>query len=264
MDFRCGFAGAYRAAVRVQVGRDPRPHPRRFKLLTPTSVVGFHGLLSFGADYCTTASFSSRLKPWSDRKTRAGTISGNQGALEQQLSKLPQGNCFQLLLPASDPWSRYFRGFQSCSEDRAGRDVPFLAGNLEKFLAAARKRPEIGSISTPSTERAAKVLEVDREKAAEAKVYRSARFHRTIQGLHGRSVRQLLQRFWPYWQCMWRPKRPNVEYGKPRAVLCPQQRGERVPLSALMRFESRDGPEFTMRLQRVPVSADQWQRRARI
>jgi hypothetical protein len=35
-------------------------------------------------------------------------------------------------------------------EDRAGRDVPFLAHNLAKFMAAARKRPEIGSISPHS------------------------------------------------------------------------------------------------------------------
>jgi len=33
-------------------------------------------------------------------------------------------------------------------EDRAGRDVQFLSDNLDKFLGAARKRPEIGAIST--------------------------------------------------------------------------------------------------------------------
>jgi len=55
-------------------------------------------------------------------------------------------------------------------EDRAGRDVQFLASNLDKFLAAARKRPEIGSIGTtflPSVPQ--KFVDVDREKSAEAR-----------------------------------------------------------------------------------------------
>ena len=50
-------------------------------------------------------------------------------------------------------------------EDRAGRDVQFLANNLAKFLAAARKRPEIGLLSTtflPSVPQ--KFVNVDRDK----------------------------------------------------------------------------------------------------
>jgi HAE1 family hydrophobic/amphiphilic exporter-1 len=64
-------------------------------------------------------------------------------------------------------------------QDRAERDVQFLANNLDKFLAAARKRPEIGAISSsflPSVPQ--KFLEVDREKVlkqgvAVSDVYRS-------------------------------------------------------------------------------------------
>jgi HAE1 family hydrophobic/amphiphilic exporter-1 len=46
-----------------------------------------------------------------------------------------------------------------------GKDVPFLAGNLAKFLAAARMRPEIGTISTtfiPSVRQ--EFVQVDKEK----------------------------------------------------------------------------------------------------
>ena len=33
-------------------------------------------------------------------------------------------------------------------EDRAGKDIPFLAANVAKYMDAARKRPEIASINT--------------------------------------------------------------------------------------------------------------------
>ena len=39
-------------------------------------------------------------------------------------------------------------GFTIALEDRSGQDVEFLAKNLNAFLAPARKRPEIGFIST--------------------------------------------------------------------------------------------------------------------
>src|SRR5260370_25476461 len=39
-------------------------------------------------------------------------------------------------------------GFSGWVEDRSGGDVAFLDTNLQKFMAAARKRPEIGTINT--------------------------------------------------------------------------------------------------------------------
>ena len=50
-------------------------------------------------------------------------------------------------------------------EDRAGNDVQFLAKNLNTFLEAARKRPEIGRLNTtflPSVPQ--QFVEVDRDK----------------------------------------------------------------------------------------------------
>ena len=51
-------------------------------------------------------------------------------------------------------------------EDRAGKDVvKFLADNLSKFLAAARKRPELANVSTtflPSVPQ--EFINVDRDK----------------------------------------------------------------------------------------------------
>ena len=51
-------------------------------------------------------------------------------------------------------------------EDRAGRDVPFLSDNLDKFIAAAQKRPEIRMISTTFLPHVPqRFISVDRDKA---------------------------------------------------------------------------------------------------
>lgn len=51
-------------------------------------------------------------------------------------------------------------------EDRAGKDVPFLAANVQKFMAAASKRPEIapGMVSTFLPAVPQQFLNVDRER----------------------------------------------------------------------------------------------------
>src|SRR5271155_5889373 len=127
-----------------------------------TSVVGF-SLLSF-VRTTYNGFFFVTLKPWSSRETRAEQFQEIKVRLNKELSKLPQGTAFSFSPPAI-PGVGTSGGFQFVLEDRAGRDIPFLAGNLQKFLAAARKRPEIGSISTsflPSVPQ--EFLEVDRDK----------------------------------------------------------------------------------------------------
>jgi len=210
-----------------------------------TSVVGF-SLLSF-VRTTYNGFFFVTLKPWSSRETRAEQFQEIKVRLNQQLSKLPQGTAFSFSPPAI-PGVGTSGGFQFVLEDRAGRDVPFLAGNLEKFLAAARKRPEIGSISTsflPSVPQ--KFLEVDREKVLKQGVAISD-VYRTIQAFMGGLFINYFNDFGRTWQVYVEaeaPYRSNMENLGQFYVR--NNRGGSVPLSALMRFESRSGPEFTMR-----------------
>src|SRR5712672_1738004 len=147
-----------------------------------TSVVGF-SLLSF-VRTTYNGFFFVTLKPWGDRTTRAEQYQEMKAHLNQQLSKLPQGTVFSFSPPAI-PGVGTSGGFQFVLEDRAGRDVQFLATNLTKFLAAARKRPEIGSISTtflPSVPQ--KFVNVDREKVLKQGVAVND-VSRTIQAFMG-------------------------------------------------------------------------------
>ena len=210
-----------------------------------TSVVGF-SLLSFvRTSY--NAFYFVTLKPWSDRTTRAEQYQEIKTRLNQQLSKLPQGTAFSFSPPAI-PGVGTSGGFQFVLEDRAGRNVQFLSNNLSKFLAAARKRPEIGAISTtflPGVPQ--QFVQVDREKVLKQGVAISD-VYQAIQTFMGGLFINYFNDFGRTWQvyveaeASYRSDLSNLGQFYVR-----NSRGEMVPLTALTKFESRDGPEFTMR-----------------
>ncbi|HVR25235.1 MAG TPA: multidrug efflux RND transporter permease subunit [Candidatus Polarisedimenticolia bacterium] len=210
-----------------------------------TSVVGF-SLLSF-VRTTYNGFFFVTLKPWGDRTTRAEQYQEIKARLNQQLSKLPQGTAFSFSPPAI-PGVGTSGGFQFVLEDRAGRDVQFLADNLDKFLAAARKRPEIGTISTsflPSVPQ--KFLQVDREKVLKQGVAISD-VYRSIQAFMGGLFINYFNDFGRTWQVYVEAEAPyRSDLSNLSQFYVRNNREEMVPLTALTKFESRDGPEFTMR-----------------
>jgi HAE1 family hydrophobic/amphiphilic exporter-1 len=210
-----------------------------------TSVVGF-SLLSF-VRTTYNGFFFVTLKPWGDRTTRAEQYQEIKARLNQQLSKLPQGTAFSFSPPAI-PGVGTSGGFQFVLEDRAGRDVQFLADNLDKFLAAARKRPEIGTISTsflPSVPQ--KFLEVDPEKVLKQGVAISD-VYRSIQAFMGGLFINYFNDFGRTWQVYVEAEAPyRSDLSNLSQFYVRNNREEMVPLTALTKFESRDGPEFTMR-----------------
>jgi HAE1 family hydrophobic/amphiphilic exporter-1 len=210
-----------------------------------SSIVGF-SLLSFvRTSY--NAFYFVNFKPWSDRKTKAEQYQEIKARLNRQLGQLPQGTIFSFS-PPSIPGVGTSGGFQFVLEDRTGRDVKFLADNLAKFMAAARKRPEIGTISTtflPSVPQ--QFVDVDREKVLKQGVAISD-VYRTIQAFMGGSFVNYFNEFGRTWQVYLEAEasyRSNLENVGQFYVR--NNSGETVPLSTLMKFESRHGPEFTMR-----------------
>src|SRR5258708_214080 len=147
-----------------------------------SSVIGFSLLSYVRTSY--NAFYWVTLKPWSDRTTRAEQYQEIKARLNQQLSRLPQGTVFSFSPPAI-PGVGTSGGFQLVLEDRAGRDIQFLTDNLAKFMAAARKRPEIGTLSTtflPSVPQ--QFVDVDRDKVMKQGVAISD-VYRTIQVFMG-------------------------------------------------------------------------------
>jgi HAE1 family hydrophobic/amphiphilic exporter-1 len=210
-----------------------------------TTVIGF-SLLSFvRTSY--NGFFFVTLKPWSDRTTRAEQFQEIKARLNQQLSKLPDGVVFSFSPPAI-PGVGTSGGFQFVLEDRAGRDVQFLADNLGKFLAASQKRPEIGMISTTFMPHVPqRFINVDRDKALKQGVAVSD-VYRTIQAYMGGLFINYFNDFGRQWQvyveaeAAYRANADNLSQFYVR-----NSQGDMVPLSALANFVPREGPEFTMR-----------------
>jgi hydrophobe/amphiphile efflux-1 (HAE1) family protein len=210
-----------------------------------TSFVGF-SLLSF-----VRTSYNSTLfvtfKPWDERKTRAEQFQSLKAHLNQQLSKLPAAVAFGFSPPAI-PGVGTSGGFTFILEDRSGSDLQFLAKSLATFLEAARKRPEIASLSTTFLASVPQeFVEVDRDKVLKQGVALND-VYRTIQAFMGGYFINYFNRFGRQWQVYIeaegedRAKAENVGQFYVR-----NNKGESVPLSTLTTIKPRLGPEFTLR-----------------
>jgi len=210
-----------------------------------TTVIGFN-LLSF-AQTTYNAFFFVTLKPWDDRTTREEQYQTIRNNLNRDLGKLPVGTVFTFAPPAI-PGVGTSGGFQFVLEDRAGRDVQFLADNLNKFLAAARKRPEIGQISStflPNVPQ--RFIQVDKDKALKQGVALND-VYRTIQAYMGGLFINYFNDFGRTWQVYVEAEAPyRSDTGNLDQFYVRNNQGQALPLSSLAKFETRSGPEFTLR-----------------
>ncbi len=193
------------------------------------------------------AFFWVTLEPWESRKKIEEQYQAIKAKLNLKLITLPQGTVFAFSPPAIQGVGTS-GGFQFILEDRSGRESEFLVNNLNKFLEAARKRPEIGMVTTtyiPSTPQ--KFVYVDKEKVLKQGVNLSD-VYSTLQTFMGGQFVNYFNQFGRTWQVYVEadaPYRSNLDNVGQFYVR--NNRGEMVPLSALTRFESRYGPEFKMR-----------------
>jgi hydrophobic/amphiphilic exporter-1 (mainly G- bacteria), HAE1 family len=210
-----------------------------------TTVIGFN-LLSF-AQTTYNAFFFVTFKPWGDRKSRDEQYHAIENRLNRELSKLPVGTAFTFSPPAI-PGVGTSGGFQFVLEDRAGKDIPFLADNLNKFLTAARKRPEIGTVSTtflPSVPQ--RFIQVDREKVLKQGVALTD-VYQTIQAYMGGLFINYFNDFGRTWQVYVESEAPyRSDIDNLGQFYVRNSRGSAVPLTALANFQKRSGPEFTLR-----------------
>ena len=210
------------------------------------SIAGFSLLSQVNTTY--TGFFFVTLDEWSARHSRETQYQELVHRVNQELSKLPEGLALSFPPPAILGVGTS-GGFTFVLEDRAGRDVQLLADNLQKFMSAASKRPEIapGMVSTFLPAVPQQYLEVDREKALKQGVALSD-VYRTVQAYMGGFFINYFNRFGRQWQVyieaedQYRASLDHIDQFYVR-----NSKGQMVPLSALAHFETRYGPEFTMR-----------------
>jgi hydrophobic/amphiphilic exporter-1 (mainly G- bacteria), HAE1 family len=210
-----------------------------------TTFVGF-SLLSFvRTSYNST--FFVTFKPWGERSSRDQQFQSLKAHLNQELSKFPNAVAFGFSPPAI-PGVGTAGGFTFMLEDRSGGDIQFLAKNLNTFLEAARKRPEIASLSTTFLASVPQeYVDVDRDKVLKQGVNLTD-VYRTIQAFMGGYFINYFNRFGRQWQVYIEAESDDrARVDNVGQFYVRNNKGENVPLSTLTTVKPRLGPEFTLR-----------------
>ena len=210
-----------------------------------TSVIGFSLLSLVQNTY--SAFFFVTFKPWSERTKPEEQYTAIKANINKQLAGLTEGIAFAFPPPAI-PGVGTSGGFQFILEDRAGKDVAFLAQNLKTFLDAARKRPELGTLIPTFLPNVPQVfVNVDRDKVIKQGID-LGQVYQTLQTFMGGFFVNYFNRFGRTWQVYieaegdYRTDAKNVG-----EFFVRNANGNPVPLDAISTIQNIAGPEFTLR-----------------
>ena len=210
-----------------------------------TSVVGFSLLSLVQNTY--SAFFFVTFKPWSERTKPEEQYAAIKANINKQLAGVTEGLAFAFPPPAI-PGVGTSGGFQFILEDRAGKDVAFLAQNLKTFLDAARKRPELATLIPTFLPNVPQVfVDVDRDKVVKQGID-LGQVYQTLQTFMGGFFVNYFNRFGRTWQVYieaegdYRTDAKNVGQFFVR-----NSNGDPVPLDAISSIKNIAGPEFTLR-----------------
>jgi HAE1 family hydrophobic/amphiphilic exporter-1 len=210
-----------------------------------TSVSGFSMLSGVQNTY--SAFFFITLKDWSERKAADEQYAAIKAALTHKLSGISGAIGFSFPPPAI-PGVGAAGGATFILEDRAGNDIAYLAEHTDKFIEAAKKRPELASVTTTFRPAVPQIyIDVDRDKVLKQGVA-IGDVYKTLQSFLGSGFINYFNRFGRQWQVYLQAEgeyRTNIENIGQFYVR--NAKGESVPLSALTSVRRVSGPEFTMR-----------------
>jgi len=209
------------------------------------NTVGGFSLLSFvSATY--NGFFFVSLKPWDER----GSLTAQDlvAQLNQEFrSQIPEATVFAFLPPAI-PGLGSSGGFSLWLQDRSGGSVQTLDQNLQRFLAAARKRPELANVN--STFRAAVpqvFVDVDRDKVLKQGIP-LADVYQTLQTFLGGSFVNQFNRFGRQWRVFLQAEgAERVNPGDIDQYYVRNDAGNMVPIAAIAAIRRTHGPEYTQR-----------------
>ena len=210
-----------------------------------TSVIGFNLISAVQNTY--SSFFFITLEDWAERKKPEEKYGAIKAHLTRELGALTEAIGFAFSPPAI-PGIGTSGGVTFVLEDRAGKDLKFLSENVNKFLEAARKRPELAGLSTTFRPTVPQVfVDVDRDKVLKQGVNLSD-VYKTLQCFMGGAFVNYFNLFGRQWQIYiqaegeYRTKVENLGQFHVR-----NNDGVMVPLSAVTAVKNTSGPEFTMR-----------------
>ena len=210
-----------------------------------SSVVGYSMLSGVQNTY--SGFFFITEEEWSKRKKPGEKYEAIQAHLNAAMSKIPGAIGFAFSPPAI-PGIGTSGGVTFILEDRSGKGAGSIAENLQKFMAAARKRPELASVFSTALPAVPQVyVNVDRDQVLQQGV-RLQDVYQTMQCFMGGAFVNYFNRFGRQWQVYVQAEgdyRTQAENLGQFYVL--NSSSNMVPLSAVTSVKSMIGPEFTMR-----------------
>jgi HAE1 family hydrophobic/amphiphilic exporter-1 len=209
-----------------------------------TTVVGYNMLSGVQNTY--SAFFWVTLKEWKERKAADEQYWAIKIHLNTALRSISEGTTVAFPPPAI-PGVGASGGVTFVLEDRSGQGVDFLRENQQKFMTAARKRPEFALVFTTALPSVPQLsVKVDRDKVLMQGVPLND-VYQTLQAFMGGAFINFFNRFGRVWQIYiqaegdFRTQADNVAKFYVR-----NSSGQMVPLSAVTTIGRRLGPEFTM------------------
>ncbi|MFP5212396.1 MAG: efflux RND transporter permease subunit, partial [Acidobacteriota bacterium] len=210
-----------------------------------SSIVGYSMLSQVQNTY--SGFFFITLEDWAKRQKPEEKYGAIVSHINQKFGQIKGAIGFAFSPPAI-PGIGASGGVTMIVEDRAGREIEFLAENVQKFVAAAKERPELATVSTTFRPLVPQVsVDVDRDKVLKQGVPIKD-VYQTLQCFMGGIFVNYFNRFGRQWQIYvqaegdYRTRADDMEQFFVR-----NGEGNMVPLSAVTSVAATAGPEFTMR-----------------
>jgi len=210
-----------------------------------TSVIGFSLLSRVQATY--SAFFFVTEKPWDERKKPEEQYAAIRSHISTALGNVPDGIAFSFSPPAI-PGVGTSGGVTFMLEDRSGGDLSFLTENVNRFMQAARKRPELAGMATSYLPNVPQdYVDVDRAKV-ERQGVNIGEVYQTLQAFMGGYLVNYFNRFGRQWQVYVEAEgKYRTRAADMGQFFVSNSRGMMVPLSAVTSVRNTVGPEFTLR-----------------
>jgi HAE1 family hydrophobic/amphiphilic exporter-1 len=210
------------------------------------TINGFSLLTRTAASY--TAFFFVNLEPWDERRGPGLSSTEILAGINRTLrAKVPEAIAFAFAPPAI-PGIGNAGGFSFWLQDRSGGSVELLSTNLQKFLDAARKRPELVGVNTPFRAGVPQVYaDVDRDKVLKQGVA-VADVYQTLQAFLGGLYVNQFNRFGRQWRVFLQAEAEDrlapEDIGR---FYVRNNDGDMLPLSTVVTSRRVFGPEYTQR-----------------
>jgi HAE1 family hydrophobic/amphiphilic exporter-1 len=236
--------GASLQRTRAVIGQINQILGHQAGIATYNGVAGFSIFTRTAAPYTGLAFVG--FAPW-DERGRDLTSTAILASLNKQFAAIADARVFAAAPPAI-PGISAAGGFSMMLQDRAGSSYEFLAQNVLKFVAEARKRPELDNVR-PNFSPAVPQLfaDVDKDKALKEGVQVSE-IYNTLQSFLGGSYVNDFSRFGRQWRVFLQAD--AVDRMSPDDIgrfYVRNGRGEMVPLSSFVKMRAISGPEYTVR-----------------